>query len=400
MSTDKGVDAGAGSVPKVTGSSDVAKPAITTAPAAATENLASEFPRSGLPAVVPQSAVVAPPPVPPPVAVAQPSWRRWVKPGILLFVLLLAAVGGGYWWLHPRAGLPPGIASGNGRLEADEIDIDTKFAGRIATLFVDEGALTKAGQVLAKMDTQDLEASLKQDQALILQAGQTLEAAKQTLEQQKSQVVYAKQEIARSQSLVGQGFATREELDQRTQALVSAIAGQNAAADAVVGAQAALDAATHAAEVFQVNIADNSLVSPRDGRIEYRVANVGEVLPAGGKVFTMLDTGYVYMDIYLPTLEAGQVRLGTDARIVLDSYPKHPLSAKVVFVAAQAQFTPKTVETKDERDVLMFRVRVRIDPEVLAAHAADVSSGLPGMAYVLTKSGVAWPANLQGEPPK
>jgi HlyD family secretion protein len=302
--------------------------------------------------------------------------------------------------LHPRAGLPPGIASGNGRLEADEIDIDTKFAGRIATLFADEGSLTKGGEVLAKMDTQDLEASLKQDQALILQAGQTLEAAKQTLDQQKSQVVYAKQEIARTQTLVGQGFATHEELDQRTQALVSAIAGQNAGADAVVGAQNALEAAKHAAEVFQVNIADDSLVSPRDGRIEYRVANVGEVLPAGGKVFTMLDTGYVYMDIYLPTLDAGAVKLGSDARIVLDSYPAHPLPAKVVFVAAQAQFTPKTVETKDERDVLMFRVRVRIDPDQLAAHAADVRSGLPGMGYVLTKPGVAWPANLQGAPPK
>jgi HlyD family secretion protein len=139
---------------------------------------------------VTRSAVVAPRPVPPPAAVAQPSWRRLVKPGILLLVLLLAAVGGGYWWLHPRASLPPGIASGNGRLEADEIDTDTKFAGRIAALFVDEGDLTKAGAILAKMDTQDLEASLKQDQALILQAGQTLEAAKQTLARQKSQVVY------------------------------------------------------------------------------------------------------------------------------------------------------------------------------------------------------------------
>src|ERR1019366_8894825 len=108
---------------------------------------------------------------------------------------------------------------------------------------------------------------------------------------QKSQVVYAKQEIARTQSLVGQGFATHEVLDQRTQALASAIAQQNAAEHAVNGAQAALDAATHAAEVYNVNIADASLVSPRDGRIEYRVANVGEVLPAGGKVFTMLDTG-------------------------------------------------------------------------------------------------------------
>ena len=114
---------------------------------------------------------------------------------------------------------------------------------------------------------------------------------------------------------------------------------------------------------------DNTLVAPRDGRIQYRVANVGEVLPAGGKVFTMLDTSYVYMDIYLPTADAGRVRLGSDARIVLDAYPDRPIPAKVVFIASQAQFTPKTVETKDERDKLMFRIRVRIDPDRLRGRA-------------------------------
>src|ERR1035437_2046789 len=326
--------------------------------------------------------------------------RRWLKRALVSLVLLLAAIGACYWWFHPRAGLPPGIASGNGRLEADEIDIDTKYAARIAKLFVDEGDLTKAGEILVKMDTQDLEASLKKSQALIVQAEHTLSAAKATLEQQKSQVLLAQQEIARTEALVGKGFATRELLDQQRQILDSAVAGQAAATNVIGEAQAALDAATHDAELYQVEIADDSLVSPRDGRIEYRVANVGEVLPAGGKVFTMLDTSYVYMDIYLPTLDAGRVKLGSDARIVVDSYPTHAFPAKVVFVAAQAQFTPKTVETKDERDVLMFRVRVRIDPEELATHAAEGRSGLPGMAYVLTDPKTVWPATLQGDAPK
>jgi HlyD family secretion protein len=414
MATKSSIDAGAPRLPEIAGPLAAAAPVVAVAPppAVATATGVTRIaespetsvlsppgvPTSGPPMVLPASDVVAARPALPAAAMRR-SWRRWVRPGLLLLLLLLA-VGGGYWWLHPRAGLPPGIASGNGRLEADEIDIDTKFAGRIATLFADEGDLTKAGEILAKMDTRDLRASLKQDQALIVQAGQTLEAAKQTLEQQKSQVVYAKQEIARTHTLVGQGFATHEELDQRTQALVSAIAGQNASENGVSGAQAALDAATHAAEVYKVNIADDSLVAPRDGRIEYRVANVGEVLPAGGKVFTMLDTGYVYMDIYLPTLEAGRVKLGSDARILLDAYPAHAFPAKVVFVAAQAQFTPKTVETKDERDVLMFRIRVRIDPERLATHAAAVRSGLPGKAYVKTASNLVWPAKLQGETSK
>ena len=119
-------------------------------------------------------------------------------------------------------------------------------------------------------------------------------------------------------------------------------------------------------------------MAPRDGRIQYRVANIGEVLPAGGKVFTMLDISYVYMDIYLPAPESGKIKVGTEGRILLDAYPDTPIPAKVSFIASQAQFTPKTVETQSERDKLMFRIRVRIDPDRSRDHAASVRSGLPG----------------------
>lgn len=124
------------------------------------------------------------------------------------------------------------------------------------------------------------------------------------------------------------------------------------------------------------------------------------MLPAGGRVFAMLDILYVYMDIYLPTAEAGKVRIGADARIALDAVPNVAIPAKVAFVATQAQFTPKTVETKDERDKLMFRVRVRIDPERLRARGEYVRSGLPGVGYVKYDPSVAWPDKLQGNVPR
>jgi HlyD family secretion protein len=141
-----------------------------------------------------------------------------------------------------------------------------------------------------------------------------------------------------------------------------------------------------------------TLVAPRDGRIQYRIANIGEVLPAGGKVFTMLDISYVYMDIYLPTPEAGKVKVGTDARIVLDAYPNVAIPAKVSFVASQAQFTPKTVETQDERDKLMFRIRVRIDPERCAITPRRCAADCPAWP-ILCRCGGAWPARLQGSTP-
>jgi HlyD family secretion protein len=325
------------------------------------------------------------------------SVRRWWIRGALAFAVLIGGAGGGYYWwqkLHPA--LPAGIASGNGRIEADEIDIDTKFAGRIAEILADEGDMVKAGQIVARMDTQDLAASLKKAQAQEEGAHRAVEEANDNVAQQTSQVLLARQEMDRANALLVKGYETKEVVDQRQQQLDSAKAALQAAQARVIEAQHALEASTHDVELYTVNIADNTLVAPKDGRIQYRIANIGEVLPAGGKVFTMLDIFYVYMDIYLPTAEAGKVKIGADARIVLDAYPNNAIPAKVSFIANEAQFTPKTVETQSERDTLMFRIRVKIDPERLHARAGSVRSGLPGVAHVLTDAAVKWPVELQG----
>jgi HlyD family secretion protein len=363
------------------------------------EDIAKEQQNEPAPAKAPAGLPV-PARLPVPVPAPPPRRGRWLRRGLLLLVLIGAALGGAWWWKLSQPSFPPSIVWSNGRLEADEIDIDTKFADRIAELRADEGDIVKAGQVLAVMDTRDLEASLKKSEALAQQAQRSLDEANATVEQQKTQVLFAKQELDRALALAPKGWMTVETLDQRRQQMNAATALLTAANDRVGQARHALDAAEHDIELYKVNIADNTLVAPKDGRIQYRMVNVGEVLPAGGKVFTMLDTGYVYMDIYLPTLEAGRIKVGDDARILLDAYPDHPIPAKVTFLASQAQFTPKTVETKDERDKLMFRVRVRIDPERLATRAQAVRSGLPGLAYVRTDPAIAWPSSLEGDVPR
>ena len=337
----------------------------------------------------------------PPVPVAPPipkkrARRRWPRIALALAIVAGVAGVGFYVWRQSQSQLPPGIAFGNGRIEADEIDIDTKFAGRIAEMLADEGDMVKGAQVLARMDTRDLEASLRKSEAQVQQAQQSLDEAKANVAQQTTQVTLAQQQFDRTTTLVARGYATNELLDQRRQALQGAIAALTAANDRVGEAERAIDAATHDTELYKVNIADNTLVAPRDGRIQYRIANIGEVLPAGGRVFTMLDIAYVYMDIYLPTNEAGKVKMGDDARITLDAVPDVAIPAKVAFIATQAQFTPKTVETKDERDKLMFRIRVKIDPDRLRARAERVRSGLPGVGYVKFDPAVDWPAKLQG----
>ncbi|MGD9880417.1 MAG: HlyD family secretion protein [Reyranella sp.] len=323
---------------------------------------------------------------------------RWRTLLLVLLVATVAAAGGGYWWQHRLPPLPAGIAFSNGRLEADPLDIATKFAGRILELRVDEGDMVKAGQVLALMDTRDLEASLRKAEAQVEQATKAIVEAHAHVAQAHTQVVLAQQQMERAESLLKNGWITRELFDQRRQQLEGAQAMERAVNARVLAAEAALSGARHDVELYKVHIADNTLVAPRDGRIEYRIANVGEVLPAGGKVFTLLDVGYVYMDIYLPTATAGRVRIGNEGRIVLDAWPARPIPAKVSFIASQAQFTPKMVETQTERDKLMFRIRVRIDPSLSRSHAEAVRSGVPGVAYVRFDPHVAWPERLQGTP--
>ncbi len=321
---------------------------------------------------------------------------RWTWLLLAGLVVIGGAGGGFYWWHTHQSGLPAGLVSSNGRVEAEEIDIDTKFAGRVAQLLVDEGDSVTAGQAVARMDTRDLEASLEKAKATVQQAQHSLDEARANVTQQQSQVTFAQQQLDRTSALVGRGYATLETLDQRRQALNGANAALTAANDRVGEADRALAAATHDVTLLQVNIADNTLVSPTAGRIQYRISNVGEVLAAGGKVFTLLDTSSVYMDVYLPTADAGRAKVGSDARIVLDAYPNFAVPAHVSFIATQAQFTPKAVETKSERDKLMFRVKVRVDSDFLQAHAREVRTGLPGVAYVRVDPSVAWPAALQG----
>jgi HlyD family secretion protein len=314
---------------------------------------------------------------------------------------IIAVIGGGigflYWQAHRAPAIPAWIVYGNGRLEADPIDISTKFAGRILELRADEGDKVQAGQIVALMDTRDLAETLKRGEAQIDQARKAVDEAQANLVQAKSTTLLAQQELDRTSQLVKNGWATKELFDQRKQQLDGAQAAQAAADHRIAEAQKALTAAQHDADFVRVNIADNTLVAPRDGRIEYRLANIGEVLPAGGKIFTMLDTAYVYMDAYLPTLQADKVKLGADARILLDAFPDRSIPAKVSFLADQAQFTPKMVETQNDRDKLMFRVRVKIDTERLKAHADEVRSGLPGVAYVKTDDKAAWTPALQGK---
>ena len=327
-------------------------------------------------------------------------------------------------WLELRPnGLGEGFASANGRIEATEVDVASKLAGRLLTLNVDEGDFVEVGQVLARMDTQVLDAQLNQARAEVRKAQNATRTAhsqvalriseKATAEavvrQRQAELVAAQKRHQRSETLVARNAMARQQLDDDLAAYQSAQAALSAARSQVLSAQAGIEAeqsqvieaeSTVEAELanverLQADIEDSQLKAPRSGRVQYRISQVGEVLAAGGKVLNLVDLNDVYMNIFLPSQQAGRVALGADVRLVLDAAPQFVIPAKVTFVASVAQFTPKTVETASEREKLMFRVKARIDPELLKEHLEQVKTGVPGMAYLKLDGAAEWPQELQ-----
>lgn len=322
--------------------------------------------------------------------------------GVLaLLALGILALGGWYGWrtlLEPA--VPEGFAVANGRIEAERVDVATRYAGRVAEILVEEGDRVDRGQLLARMDTLELEAQLREAEAATAQAREQLAKATAEIAQRESELAYAVQEHDRARLLFQKGHLAEEVLDQRTSARRTAEAALEAAKAGAASATASIEAAVARAERVRVMIEDSALKAPIAGRVQYRLAQPGEVLPGGGRVLSLLDLADVYMTVFLPTREAGRLAIGAEARIVLDAAPEYVIPAQVSFVAADAQFTPRHVETAEERAKLMFRTKVQIARPLLERYAPLVKTGLPGVAYVRTAAGAAWPEALQPRLPE
>lgn len=320
-----------------------------------------------------------------------PSVRRLGIAALLLGAIGIAAY---FWSNQQQAPGPAAFASGNGRIEAIEVNIATKQGGRIQDIHVREGDDVSIGQALARMDTTALAADLRQAQAQLDQARHTQETARATLAKEQSQLALAERQIQRSSQLVQKGFISPQKLDADQTARDSAAAALNVAQAQLQQTRAAIDAAQARLDRLQADLQDATLVSPINGRVLYRLVQPGEVVGAGGNVLTLIDLTDVYMTIFLPTAQAGRVSLGSEARIVLDIRPEFSIPAVVSFVSPEAQFTPKTVETKSEREKLMFRVKINIPQALLQAHARQVKTGLPGIGVIRLDPNSPWPASI------
>ena len=296
--------------------------------------------------------------------------------------------------------LPDGIYKTNGRLEATQVDVAAKYPGRLIDITVEEGSEVKAGQVVGRVSSPEYEAQLRAAQSDLEKARQALAEAESLIDQRKAVLAAAKSDFERGQELVGKQILTQQTFDQRRRNFESAEASVTGSVAQREQADAAIKSAQAEVERIESILHDLILLSPRTGRVQYQLARNGEVIAAGGKVFTILDLHDVYMTVFAPAAVAARLEIGGEARIILDPVPQYVVPASVSFVAADAQFTPKTVETKDEREKLMFRVKLRLDAEVLKQYSRRVKTGVRGLGIVRTTAATAWPEDLQVKLPQ
>lgn len=322
---------------------------------------------------------------------------------IVLMAALFSALAGyaGFTWFQARISeVPDGITVGNGRLEADQVDISPKTPGRVVDILASEGELVAKDQVLARIDTDELMANLDRAKAEVALARETRSEAEAIVLQRESELRLAEHDLLRALTLVEKGHISQAVFDQRQSSRDVAEAARRAATAHVATAESQIRAAEAEVRRIQSQIDDSTLLAPVAGRILYRLVEPGEVLAAGAPILTLLSLENIYMEIFLPAADAGLLAFGTEARIVLDALPDYAIPAHVSFVSPEAQFTPKQVETISEREKLVFRVRVRIPPERVADRIAHVKTGVRGVAYVRIDPSTPWPEALERRIPE
>jgi len=306
----------------------------------------------------------------------------------------VAAAGAAYWINTHRDPVPEGLIRSNGRLEVERIEIAAKYPGRVIELPVNEGDVVKAGDLIARQDSTELLAQRGAVEAARQRAAQAMLRAQAETDVRKVQARLAQMELDHTSKLRQDALVSGAEVERREAQRDGEKAGVMVATAAIGEATAARAEAEAQMKRLDVAINDMSLRAPVKGRIEYRVVEPGSVIPSGGRVATLLDTSNVHMTVFLPTSVAGKLQVGDEARLVLDAAPQFVVPAVVSFVAGEAQFTPKYVETAAERDKLVYRVKLKVPVDIANRYAAYVKAGLTGYGYVRADKAVTWPGSL------
>ena len=327
--------------------------------------------------------------------------NRKIAIGVAAAVAIAAAA---LWKFAPWAEPPDtGTVFASGTVDATEVAAAFRVPGILSKRPVDEGSRVKAGALLAALDDREAVARLHQAEAAYQAAEARLKdlqqgyrapeiaEARAQVEQARANRANLDEEARRSDALFQGGAASQQRRDKdRTAAIVAAQQASAAQArlkllqsgyrpETINAARAQSDEAQAAVAAARVALADLQVVSPVDGVVTRKHAEVGETLGAGRPVVTVTDISRPWLRVYIPENQIGKVRLGAAARIRVDTFPDHEFEGRVSYVSSQAEFTPKNVQTQEERVKLVFAVNVTVDNR-----DGTLKPGMPGDVYIST----------------
>lgn len=293
----------------------------------------------------------------------------------------------------------------SGTIEAIEVDVASKVSGQVLTLAVEEGARVKPGDVLATIDHATADIQLRQAEAgvqlaeaqlaLLVKGSrrEDIQQAEAGLKQADSNLQVASDDAKRMRELARTGSVTPKQRDDAEARLVVTEAQRAAAAETlnkvrrlarpeeIQAAEARLAQARAAADLLAKTIADSTVTAPSGGIVTHKAVEAGELVSPGATLVTVAELDSVYVMIYVTEKELGRVRLGDAAEVRIDSFPDRPFTGRITYISPEAEFTPKNVQTKEDRVKLVFGVKVEIENR-----EGLLKPGLPADALIRTTS--------------
>lgn len=359
--------------------------------------------------------------------------RRYVVLGLTLALLASGYVA--YEYSTERGRLPDGLIQANGRVEGDDVTVSSKAAGRIVAVEVREGQAVETGQILVRLDDDQLRLRVDQANAVSAMLESQIASAKLAIDLLKRELPLAvdaaragvgraaagvaaaeaaekmaRRDVDRAAELVAKGFTSSQHSERTQLALEAALSEVTAARAADLQGRKQLAQAELGSERIRVKAADlltlqeqlkqaqatlaeaqslltdRTLRAPASGVVTTRMREPGEVVAAGAPVLELIDLDLLYLKVYVPEAQIGKLRLGLPAKVHTDAFPDQSYDATVRHIAARAEFTPKEVQTPDERVKLVYAVKLQLN----ANPDHRLTPGLPADAVIRWKEGVAW----------
>jgi len=300
---------------------------------------------------------------------------------VKIIVLCLAVLGG----LSCAGNAAKDIISASGTIETVEVHVASKVSGELLELAVEEGTRVKTGDKLAVVDHATLDIQLRQaeagvrlaeaQRALLVKGARSedIRQAEEVYRQAQAALNVAEDDARRMRELVRTGSVTPKQREDAEARLTIATAQQSAGAEAlkkirtlarpeeIQAAEARLAQAVGAVDLLKKTISDCTIMAPAGGIVTHKAVEPGELVTPGATIVTLAELDSVYVMIYVTENELGRIRLGGPAEITIDSFSDKVFEGRITYISPQAEFTPKNVQTKQDRVKLVFGVKVEIE---------------------------------------